>query len=1333
MPKRLSMLLAALALAPSVVAAPTSPPAYALQNARIVSMSGPVIESGTLVMRDGRIAAVGADVHTPADAIAIDASGWTLYPGFIDAHSSLGMPKPKQESAREAADRRERGDPTPGLQANVRASALYAHDSDALDAYRRMGVTVAAIAPQNGILRGQSAVIALGDGRLDDADLVLSEPWAQHIGYEPFSRERNDYPGTLMGVLATIRQSFSDAHWYQIAWERYAQTPDALERPPFDESLVALGAAANNEQQVVFSAWSDNAIVRTLDLADELSIDAIVSGAIDGWRVADVLAESGLPVLVSLDHRPRRDPVGFGRRAHGGLMVSPGADDKKDAQANAARLHEAGVRFAFISEGLESTDKFLPNLRAAVNAGLPEQAALEALTVTPARFLGLDSSLGTLDPGKAANVVAVDGNLFDDGRVAATWIDGRLYESTKAPKKTATGEDEDEDDSAPSERDLRALWERSAPTGPLWPEAPVTAIRHATILTVTNGTINSGTVLINEGRIEAVGPDADVVIPAGAREIDATGMFVMPGIVDAHIHIAIAGGGNESTGSVTPEVRIADVIDHRSPSILRALAGGVTTVNVLHGSANVIGGQNAVIKLRWGKDAADLFVDGAQPGVKFALGENPKQTNRRRPDGVPRRYPATRMGVELTLRTSFTQAQHYQAQWKAYEDAKAGGDDPMPPRRDLRLEALVGILDGSILVHAHCYRSDEILMLLRVAEDFGFRIASLQHVLEGYKVADEIAAHGAGGSTFADGWGYKMEAFDAIPYNATLMANRGVVASINSDAVGEMTRRLYVDAAKAMKYGGASEAEALKMVTLNPAKHLRLDGRIGSIEVGKDADLAIYTAHPFSADAQVSMTFVDGQIYFDRDKVETTAEALQTLAKSPSEDKTPTNGDGLDERFAPWTVPDASPSPMRYGDVPGPALERSGDIAIVGGRVVTVAGPTIEGGTVLIRNGRIAAVGTDLDVPSTAEVIDARGLVVTPGIINAGTTLGISEIGAVAATQDVRELQEINASVKAAVAVHPHSEMLPVTRANGVTTAITAPAGGLISGQAALIDMAGWTAPEVVAKSPVAMVIDFPENLELSPSKEAKEARERVETDRKTLRDWMRRSQAYAGAIAIGHAKAYEDTEDDEDELSALVPVVRGELPVLLHAESEEGIRAALDFADEFGLDTILVGTRDVWRTVDAIAAAGVPVILGPLESRPAPGDPYDAVVTAASLLQDAGVPFCFRTGGATNARNLPYTAGMAVAFGLSREQAWHAMTKGAADILGVGEDYGSLEVGKVANVVVSDGDLLDVPTQVRHVLIRGRRVDLSSRHTKLYEKFKARPLPVTRGTDANP
>ena len=1315
--------------------AKSPPPAYALQNARIVTMAGPVIDSGMLVMRDGRIAAVGADVTAPVDAIVIDASGWTLYPGFIDAHSSVGIPDAPTESAKEASDRRERGEPTPGLRAETRASSLYGEDAKALKAFRAAGVTVAAIAPKDGILLGQSVVMALGDGRIDE--LLLRESWSQHIAFEPFSRQRGDYPGTLMGVLASIRQHFSDALWYAESWRRFDEAPDTIERPRFDESLEALGPAARSEQPVVFSAWSDNAILRSLRLADELSLDAVVSGAIDGWRVADALAESGLPVLVSLDQRPRRDPVGFGSRATGGLMDNPGAEDKKDAETNPGRLHSAGVRFAFATHGLDKAASFLPNLRRSVRAGLPEAAALEALTTTPAQFLGLDANLGTLEVGKAAHVVAVEGDLFaDDGAVTATWIDGRLYEAERSPLKKADAsdtendeddegddgdDDEEEDDDA--KRDLRELWQRRAPTGPLWPEAHTTAIRHATLLTVTNGTISRGTILINNGRIEAVGPDASVSVPAGTREIDATGMFVMPGIVDAHIHIAIAGGGNESAHAVTPEVRIADVIDHRSPSMFRALAGGVTTVNVLHGSANVIGGQNAVIKLRWGKDVADLFFEGAPAGVKFALGENPKQTNRTRPDGVTQRYPATRMGVELTLRTSFTRAQEYQAERRTYEAARARGEDPMPPRRDLRLEALAGILDGSILVHAHCYRSDEILMLLRVAEDFGFRIASLQHVLEGYKVADEIAAHGAGASTFSDGWGYKMEAFDAIPYNAALMASRGVTTSINSDAVGEMTNRLYIQAAKAMKYGSASEEEALKMITLNPAKHLRINHRIGSIEIGKDADLGIYTAHPFSADAQVAYTLVDGQVYFDRSKVETTAAALETLHAAPAEaDASPT----IRERFVTWQAPESAPLPPGYGDVQAPAVSSSRDVAIVGGKVLTMAGPVLENGTVLIRNGKIAAIGTDVEIPPGIEVIDAKGLTVTPGLINAGTTVGLAEIGAVSATRDERELQDINSSVKAAVAIHPHSEMIPVTRANGVTTVVSAPTGGLISGQAALIDLAGWTAPELVARSPLAMMVSFPEHPGFAAPDE--EERERIDKDRKTLWRFMRRAQAYAGPLASGQTTSLDN--DDKDELLALVPVLRGELPVVIQAETAEGIRAALAFSKELGLKTILAGTRDVWRVADEIAAAGVPIILGPLESRPAPGDPYDAVFKAAVVLEKAGVPFCFRSGGATNARNLSYHAGLAVAFGLSREAAWHAMTRGAAEILGVSEHYGSLEVGKVANVVVADGDLLDVPTEVRHVFIRGQSVDLSSRHTRLYEKFRARPRPAMRGTD---
>jgi imidazolonepropionase-like amidohydrolase len=388
------------------------------------------------------------------------------------------------------------------------------------------------------------------------------------------------------------------------------------------------------------------------------------------------------------------------------------------------------------------------------------------------------------------------------------------------------------------------------------------AIVGGTILTVgPQGTIEKGTVLIRDGKIAAVG--RDVTAPAGARVIDATGRYVIPGIIDAHSHTAIEADVNECTDVVTAEVRIADVIDHRDVNIYRELAGGVTTINVLHGSCNAIGGQNAVLKLRWGKGPEDLVFKEAPRGIKFALGENPKRSNFRVP-GTPR-FPVTRMGVEAVLREAFEEARAYKKEWQEYEAKarSAAADKPLPPRRNLRLEELRDVLDGKVLVHAHCYRADEILMLIRLAEEFGFKIRTFQHVLEGYKVASEIARHGAGASTFSDWWAYKLEAYDAIPYNAAVMAAHGVSVSLNSDS-DELARRLYWEAAKAVKYGGVSEAEALKMVTLNPAWQLGIDSRAGSIEVGKDADIAIFSAHPFAPDARVDATLVDGVVYFDR-------------------------------------------------------------------------------------------------------------------------------------------------------------------------------------------------------------------------------------------------------------------------------------------------------------------------------------------------------------------------------------------------------------------------------------------------------------------------------------
>jgi imidazolonepropionase-like amidohydrolase len=392
-----------------------------------------------------------------------------------------------------------------------------------------------------------------------------------------------------------------------------------------------------------------------------------------------------------------------------------------------------------------------------------------------------------------------------------------------------------------------------------------TAIVGGTVLTVgPQGTIERGTVLLRGGKIVALG--RDLPVPPGSTVIDAASRYVMPGIIDTHSHAAIEGNVNECTDSVTAEVRIADVIDQDDVNIYRQLAGGVTTVNVLHGSCNAIGGQNAVLKLRWGKPPEELVFKEAPRGIKFALGENPKRSNFR-PQGAPPRYPGTRMGVEAVIRQAFEEARAYKQEWEDYERKRrtAKGEAPVPPRRDLRLETLRDVLDGKVYVHAHCYRADEILMLIRLAEEFGFKIRTFQHVLEGYKVASEIARHGAGAGTFIDWWGFKLEAYDATPYNPAILARHGVRVSLNSDS-DDLARRLYWDAAKAVRYGGVEEAEALRMITLNGAVQLGVDRWVGSIEPGKDADLAIFSAHPFAPDTRCETTLVDGVVYFDRAK-----------------------------------------------------------------------------------------------------------------------------------------------------------------------------------------------------------------------------------------------------------------------------------------------------------------------------------------------------------------------------------------------------------------------------------------------------------------------------------
>jgi imidazolonepropionase-like amidohydrolase len=395
-------------------------------------------------------------------------------------------------------------------------------------------------------------------------------------------------------------------------------------------------------------------------------------------------------------------------------------------------------------------------------------------------------------------------------------------------------------------------------------DSGVIFIQNATVLTVTKGTIENGSILIRNGKIAEVGKNLKV--PAGATVIDASGMFVSPGIIDCHSHIAVEGDVNEGGVSVSSMTGVGEALDPEDPDIYHDLAGGVTTANILHGSANPIGGLNAVIKLRWGKDAHGLVFQGAPPGIKFALGENPKRSNFQPPPGTPQRYPASRMGVIDVIRQAFVDAREYKKTWDDYRRRVAAGEkNVIPPRHDVTLDPLVEVLEGTRYVHSHAYRSDEMVQLMKLADEFGFRIRTLQHVLEGYRIAPEMAAHGVGGSTFSDWWAYKMEAYEATPYNAALMTERGVIVSINSDNPEE-ARHLNLEAAKTMKWGGMNETQALSMVTINPAIQLGIDKWVGSIELGKDADLVMYNHHPLSVYAVPQKVFIDGQIYFDREK-----------------------------------------------------------------------------------------------------------------------------------------------------------------------------------------------------------------------------------------------------------------------------------------------------------------------------------------------------------------------------------------------------------------------------------------------------------------------------------
>jgi imidazolonepropionase-like amidohydrolase len=578
-----------------------------------------------------------------------------------------------------------------------------------------------------------------------------------------------------------------------------------------------------------------------------------------------------------LDRQPVTDPRGTWQ------LETAGADD---------RVLKLNLRIAGAARQLSGALS-----KATEDGAMSEEIRLSQISISESqlafRFDG--KSLGKEGPARASATLSSGSDetltllgtlLWADGtserlsgtrtaKLTAQELRQAEQKGAKGPKGKAKGakasegetegptDGEKEEGNVESEKpEAKALYAVNYPLGDFGKSEPpkqpkVVAFKNATLWTCgPAGIVNGGSLVVREGKIVAAGKD--VSIPDGAQIVDATGRQITPGIIDCHSHMATDGGINEGTQAITAEVRIADFIDADDITIYRQLAGGVTAANVLHGSANPIGGQNQVIKLRWGANGEQMkFVD-APPGIKFALGENVKQSN---VEGrTPTRYPQSRMGVEQIIRDAFARARDYSAEWDRWNASHEG----LPPRRDLELDALSEILQKKRWVHCHSYRQDEILALIRVFDDYGVTIGSLQHILEGYKVADVMARHGATGSSFADWWAYKIEVFDAIPFNGALMHRQKVVVSFNSDDQ-ELGRHLNHEAAKAVKYGGVSRDEALKFVTLNPARQLRIDQWVGSLEAGKHADFVVWSADPLAVQSRCEETWIDGRKYFDRD------------------------------------------------------------------------------------------------------------------------------------------------------------------------------------------------------------------------------------------------------------------------------------------------------------------------------------------------------------------------------------------------------------------------------------------------------------------------------------
>lgn len=929
------------------VAAPsdTREGCYAFVNATVYKDFKTRDESATLVIRKGKIEACGAGVRVPADAVVVDCAGKTIYPAFIDCYADgfgLSDGKPAETTGggggrggfnqQPTAQRAGAYSWNDALRTDFNASEKYHFDEKSAQNWLKMGFAALNSFQADGISRGTGALVLLS-GKADH-ESILAARTAHFLSFRK-GTSRQNYPTSLMGCIALIRQTYLDGKWY-------AAGGSAEEK---NLSLEAWNAAQSLPQ--IFEAGDKLDILRIGKLGQEFGVKFLVKTNGDEYQRLDEVKKLGYPLVVGVNF-----PEGYDVRDPFEAMEVPLKDLKhwELAPANLSKLEAAGLSFAITASGLKDKSKFMENLRRAIEHGLSEQTALQALTYHPAVFLNVFDKIGSLEAGKSANFIIADGNVFQkETRILQTWAGGQqsvgVDEKDDFPKplfgnylltldgdqafnfsiKNKNGQPDasilKSDSSrvkvnfsnknglftlnfkldtakteqyslagqavgttisgrgtAPNGRWIDWSASQKSPAEPPRPtkQNPVKSpeigeiiypfnaygqaakpvaqtflIQNATVWTSeSQGILQETDVLVSGGKIQQVGKK--LTAPRDAVRVDATGLHLTAGIIDEHSHIAMTRGTNEGTQESTAEVRVGDIIDSEDVDIYRQLAGGVTSSHILHGSANPIGGQTQLLKLRWGYSPEELKFQNWPGFIKFALGENVKQSNWEIP--VRTRYPQTRMGVEQVFTDYFTRAREYLKLKNAGKNC----------RRDLELECLGEILESKRFITCHSYVQSEITMMIRVAEKFGFRLNTFTHILEGYKVADKMAKHGAGGSSFSDWWAYKMEVYEAIPHNAKIMADQGVVVAINSDDA-EMARRLNQEAAKSVLYAGMKEEEAWRMVTINPAKLLRVDDRVGSIKVGKDADLVLWNANPLSVFASASKTWVDGTLFFDRE------------------------------------------------------------------------------------------------------------------------------------------------------------------------------------------------------------------------------------------------------------------------------------------------------------------------------------------------------------------------------------------------------------------------------------------------------------------------------------